>query len=40
MGGNLVRKKEIVALNKTDAMAAEDIEAKRCWPRRAARRCK
>jgi GTPase len=28
-GGNLVRKKEIVALNKTDAMTAEDIEAKR-----------
>ena len=28
-GGNLVRKKEIVALNKTDAMTPEDIEAKR-----------
>jgi GTP-binding protein len=28
-GGNLARKKEIVALNKTDAMTAEDIEAKR-----------
>jgi GTP-binding protein len=28
-GGNLVRKKEVVALNKTDAMTAEDIEAKR-----------
>jgi GTPase len=28
-GGNLVRKKEIVALNKTDAMTEEDIEAKR-----------
>ena len=28
-GGNLARKKEIVALNKTDAMIAEDIEAKR-----------
>src|SRR5476651_651338 len=28
-GGNLVRKKEIVALNKTDAMTKEDIEAKR-----------
>ena len=28
-GGNLVRKKEIVALNKIDAMTAEDIEAKR-----------
>ena len=28
-GGNLVRKKELVALNKTDAMTAEDIETKR-----------
>jgi GTP-binding protein len=28
-GGNLARKKEIVALNKTDAMTQEDIEAKR-----------
>ena len=28
-GGNLARKKELVALNKTDAMTAEDIEAKR-----------
>ena len=28
-GGNLARKKEIVALNKTDAMTAEDIETKR-----------
>ena len=28
-GGNLSRKKEIVALNKTDAMTAEDIEARR-----------
>ena len=28
-GGNLVRKKEVVALNKTDAMTAEDIETKR-----------
>ena len=28
-GGNLVRKKEVVALNKTDAMTPEDIEAKR-----------
>jgi GTP-binding protein len=28
-GGNLVRKKEVVALNKTDAMTAEDIEIKR-----------
>ena len=28
-GGNLVRKKELVALNKIDAMTAEDIEAKR-----------
>ncbi|CAN5373221.1 GTPase ObgE [soil metagenome] len=28
-GGNLARKKEIVALNKTDAMTEEDIETKR-----------
>src|SRR5579864_7483215 len=28
-GGNLVRKKEIVALNKTDAMTEEDIDDKR-----------
>jgi GTP-binding protein len=28
-GGNLARKKEIVALNKTDAMTTEDIEIKR-----------
>jgi GTP-binding protein len=28
-GGNLARKKEIVALNKTDAMTPEDIESKR-----------
>ena len=28
-GGNLARKKEIVALNKTDAMTPEDIEVKR-----------
>jgi GTPase len=28
-GGNLARKKELVALNKTDAMTAEDIEVKR-----------
>ncbi len=28
-GGNLARKKELVALNKTDAMTPEDIEAKR-----------
>ncbi|MDP2374950.1 GTPase ObgE [Reyranella sp.] len=28
-GGNLARKKELVALNKTDAMTLEDIEAKR-----------
>src|SRR5204862_4083035 len=27
-GGTLARKKEIVALNKTDAMTAEDIDAK------------
>ena len=28
-GGNLARKKEVLALNKTDAMTPEDIEAKR-----------
>ena len=28
-GGNLARKKELVALNKTDAMTPEDIETKR-----------
>jgi len=28
-GGNLVRKKELVALNKTDAMTEQDIETKR-----------
>ena len=28
-GGNLARKKEIVALNKIDAMTPEDIEIKR-----------
>ena len=32
-GGNLARKKEIVALNKTDAMTPEDIEAKRAAAR-------
>ena len=37
-GGNLVRKKEIVALNKTDAMTAEDIEAKRALLAKASRK--
>lgn len=37
-GGNLVRKKEIVALNKTDAMTREDIEAKRAALARASRK--
>ena len=37
-GGNLARKKEIVALNKTDAMTAEDIEAKRARLARACRK--
>ena len=37
-GGNLVRKKEIVALNKTDAMTEEDIETKRALLAKASRK--
>ena len=37
-GGNLARKKEIVALNKTDAMTPEDIEAKRAALAKASRK--
>ena len=37
-GGNLARKKEIVALNKTDAMTDEDIETKRAQLARASRK--
>ena len=37
-GGNLVRKKEIVALNKTDAMTPEDIETKRAALAKASRK--
>ena len=37
-GGNLVRKKEVVALNKTDAMTPEDIEAKRAKLAKASRK--
>ncbi len=37
-GGTLARKKEIVALNKTDAMTAEDIEAKRAQLAKASRK--
>jgi GTPase len=37
-GGNLVRKKEIVALNKTDAMTPEGIEAKRAQLTKASRK--
>src|SRR5215470_7705458 len=37
-GGNLARKKEIVALNKTDAMTQEDIEAKRAALAKASRK--
>ena len=37
-GGNLVRKKEIVALNKTDAMTPDDIEAKRAALAKASRK--
>jgi GTPase len=37
-GGNLVRKKEFVALNKTDAMTEEDIEAKRALLAKACRK--
>jgi GTPase len=37
-GGNLARKKELVALNKTDAMTPEDIEAKRAKLAKASRK--
>jgi len=37
-GGNLARKKEVVALNKTDAMTAEDIAAKRAALAKASRK--
>ena len=37
-GGNLARKKEIVALNKTDAMTEEDTEAKRAALAKASRK--
>ena len=37
-GGNLVRKKEVVALNKVDAMTEEDIEAKRAKLAKACRK--
>jgi GTP-binding protein len=37
-GGNLARKKEIVALNKTDAMTDEDIETKRAQLARVSRK--
>jgi GTP-binding protein len=37
-GGNLARKKELVALNKTDAMTDEDIEAKRAALAKASRK--
>ena len=37
-GGNLARKKEIVALNKTDAMTEEDIEKKRAQLAKASRK--
>jgi GTP-binding protein len=37
-GGTLARKKEIVALNKTDAMTKEDIEAKRAALAKASRK--
>ncbi|MBV9836152.1 MAG: GTPase ObgE [Alphaproteobacteria bacterium] len=37
-GGNLARKKEIVALNKIDALAPEEIEAKRAALAKAARK--
>lgn len=37
-GGNLARKKEIVALNKTDAMTEEDVETKRAQLARASRK--
>ena len=37
-GGALARKEEIVALNKVDAMTAEDIEAKRAALSKACRK--
>jgi GTP-binding protein len=37
-GGNLARKKEIVALNKIDAMTPEDIEARRALLAKASRK--
>src|SRR5476651_1301925 len=37
-GGNLVDRKSVVALNKTDAMTAEDIEAKRAKLAKASRK--
>ena len=37
-GGTLARKKELVALNKTDAMTPEDIEAKRAKLAKASRK--
>jgi GTP-binding protein len=37
-GGNLARKKEIVALNKTDAMTPEDIEIRRAQLARVSRK--
>ena len=37
-GGNLARKKELVALNKTDAMTPEDIETKRAALAKACRK--
>ncbi|MEA2849847.1 MAG: GTPase, partial [Rhodospirillaceae bacterium] len=37
-GGNLVRKKELLALNKIDAMTAEDIETKRALLAKASRK--
>jgi GTP-binding protein len=37
-GGSLARKKEVVALNKTDAMTPEDIEAKRATLAKASRK--
>ncbi len=37
-GGNLTRKKEFVALNKTDAMTEDDIEAKRALLAKACRK--
>ena len=37
-GGNLARKKELLALNKTDAMTPDDIEAKRARLAKASRK--